>query len=122
MPVEIRRAVAADAPVLTRVAHAAKRHWRYAEELILQWKDALTVTESYITGHPVYCAVDDGQCVGFYALVAAGATWDLDHMWVDPERIGQGLGTRLFEHAILTLRAAGGRTLTIAADPVAEGL
>ena len=122
MAIEIRRAVTADAPALTRIAHAAKRHWLYPEELILQWKDALTVSESYIAEHPVYCAVAErDRCVGFYALLGADAAWELDHMWVAPDLIGQGVGTRLFEHAIITLRATGGRTLKIASDPYAEG-
>ena len=121
MAIEIRRAVPADAPTLTRVAHAAKRHWRYPDELILQWKEALTVDESYIASRPVYCAVDGAECVGFYALIGEGAAWELDHMWVVPTRIGSGVGTRLFEHALLTLRTVGGRTLKIASDPNAEG-
>ena len=121
MAIEIRRAVAADAPVLTRLAHAAKRHWLYPEELILQWKDALTVSEAYLAAQHVYCAVDAGTCVGFYALIGAGAAWELDHMWVEPDWIGRAVGTRLFEHALLTLRSVGGRTLRIASDPYAEG-
>lgn len=119
--IEIRRARPDDAPMLSRLAYNAKRHWRYPEELMLQWKDALTVSESFIEEQPVYAAFDGADCVGFYAIAGDGEMCDLEHMWVAPDRIGRGVGTRLFEHAIVTLRAEGGSALAIVSDPFAEG-
>ena len=43
---DIRRAQPHEAAALTDIAHRAKRHWGYAEELITLWRDALTVTET----------------------------------------------------------------------------
>lgn len=120
-PIEIRRATAADAPALTRLAYAAVRYWRYPEALILQWKDALTLDEGMVDRCPVHCAVAGGQVVAFHALGGEGATRTLTHFWVEPERIGSGVGTRLFEHLLLTLRAEGASVLRIASDPHAEG-
>ena len=119
--IQIRRARPDDAAMLTRLAHAAKRHWRYPEELMLQWKDALTVSESSIEEQQVHAAFDGDECVGFYAIAGDGEMRDLEHMWVAPDRIGTGIGTRLFEHALLTLRAEGARALSIVSDPFAEG-
>jgi GNAT superfamily N-acetyltransferase len=118
---EIRRATAADADALTRLAHASKRYWRYPEELMLLWKGALTVSEDFIERHPVYCAVQADAIVGFYALDGVGDTRDLGHFWVSPDRIGTGLGTQLFAHALLSLRREGANRLRIASDPHAEG-
>ena len=69
---EIRRAHVTDADALTRLAHASKRHWRYPEELIVLWKDALTVSEDFIERHPVHRAVRGDQIVAFYALSGQG--------------------------------------------------
>lgn len=118
---EIRRATPADAAALTRIAHAAKRHWRYPEELMLLWKGTLTVSEDFIERSPVYCVVRDGEVAGFYALSGTGDVRELEHMWVVPDAIGQGIGTRLFEHALLTLSRQGACVLRIASDPYAEG-
>jgi len=90
MDVVIRRAVAADAPALTRVAHAAKRYWRYPEAWIRLWRDALTVTARLVEHHPVFCAVDGARVRGFYALSGSSATRELEHFWVDPALIGRG--------------------------------
>ena len=40
----VRRARPADAAGLTRIAHAAKRHWRYPARWMRLWRDDLTVT------------------------------------------------------------------------------
>jgi ribosomal protein S18 acetylase RimI-like enzyme len=120
-PIEIRRARPADAPALTRLAHAAKRYWRYPEELILLWKDALTVTEEFIVRHPVFCAGRDGAILGFYAVSGEGHTRNLEHLWVSPDEVGLGIGTQLFDHLILTAATEGAGTVRIASDPNAEG-
>ena len=117
----IRRATGADAPVLTRIAHAAKRHWGYGDDLIALWTADLTVTPPVIEADPVYCAVLGSDIVGFYALSREGAVIELEHMWVDPGSMGTGVGARLFAHALEMARALGGRTLEIASDPNAEG-
>ncbi|MBI2203469.1 MAG: GNAT family N-acetyltransferase [Candidatus Rokubacteria bacterium] len=119
--VDFRPARPADAATLTRIAHASKRYWRYPEDLMLQWKDALTVSEDSMTESPVVCAVRGGQIVGFYALSGAGGTRELEHFWVAPDHIGDGIGTRMFEQVLVTLRDAGARMLRIASDPNAEG-
>ena len=117
----IRRARRADARRLTRLAHAAKRHWRYPERLIRLWKPDLTVTPEHIAGEPVYCAVGGTRIIGFYALSGTRATRELEHMWVDPRYLGCGVGRALFAHLQRRLRAMAVRRLEIASDPNAEG-
>ena len=118
--VEIRRATADDADALTRVAHAAKRHWRYPEEWIGLWRAGLTVTPEFIARYPVYCACRGDEIAGFYALTQAPPDRELEHMWVAPAHIGAGVGAQLLEHAVATLRGEGSRTLKIESDPYAE--
>jgi len=117
----IRRARPTDAPALTRIAHAAKRHWGYAESLIELWRDDLTVTPDFIDAHAVYCAAHGARVLGFYALSRESDAFELEHMWVDPPHMGSGLGALLFEHALTTARSSGGAVLRIASDPNAEG-
>jgi GNAT superfamily N-acetyltransferase len=121
MDVVIRRALPADAPALTRLARAAKRHWGYPGEWLLLWRQALTVTPEFVRAHPVACATRGAALLGFYALSGAGAQRELEHFWVAPAQIGRGVGARLFAHAVRSLRADGARMLRIAADPHAVG-
>ena len=117
----IRKARRSDIDELTRIAHAAKRHWKYPEELLRLWKADLTVTADAIATNPVYCAVRGDEIVGFYALSQSGGTCEIEHMWVTPDTIGSGVGRRLFAHLLRRLRAMKCTRLEIASDPNAEG-
>ena len=119
--IAVEHALPSHAEALTRLAHAAKRHWRYAEADIARWKDALTLTPEFIARHPVYVARAGGHTLGFYALTGEGAARVLEHFWVTPAHIGTGVGRRLFAHATERLRAEGVTTLRIESDPYAEG-
>ena len=118
--IAIERALPAHAHTLTRLAHAAKRHWSYPEAHIALWKDALTLTPEFIARHPVYGARAGSDTVAFYAVTGEGPTRVLEHFWVEPAHIGTGIGRRLFAHATERLRAEGVTTLRIESDPNAE--
>jgi GNAT superfamily N-acetyltransferase len=118
--IAIREAGPLDAPALTEIAHAAKRHWGYPEELIRLWETELSVTPAFIEEHPVYCAVSGAIVLGFYALSREDTVFELEHMWVRPQHLRAGIGTRLFAHAVRTIRSAGGAILKVASDPNAE--
>jgi N-acetylglutamate synthase-like GNAT family acetyltransferase len=114
----IRRAEPGEAVRLTAIAHAAKRHWGYADELIALWADDLTVTADEVVARAFWCVEEDGAIAGFCALSPDGA--ELDHLWVDPPAMGRGHGAALLRHAIACARALGGDVLGIASDPHAE--
>jgi GNAT superfamily N-acetyltransferase len=107
--------------VLSRIAHAAKAHWEYPEVLLRLWQHDLTVTPRFIEEHDVFCARRDGRIAGFYALSRDGSTFELEHLWVDPDDLGRGIGACLFRHAVDRVRECGGDVLRIASDPHAEG-
>jgi N-acetylglutamate synthase-like GNAT family acetyltransferase len=119
--IQIRRARPDDAETLTRIAHAAKRHWGYPEHWIEHWKPDLTITPDFISTNEVFLAVVDEEIIGCCALVLSESFAELEHMWIKPEYIGAGVGRALFLHA--KERAAGlkVRELELSADPNAEG-
>jgi GNAT superfamily N-acetyltransferase len=121
MDVQIRKATIADAATLTAIAHAAKRHWGYAEQWFDVWHEALTIAESTVDQMPVFVADLDGQTVGFYALETNGNDLWLEHLWIVPDLLGRGIGSRLFAHAVDVARTSGAKWLTIESDPYAEG-
>jgi ribosomal protein S18 acetylase RimI-like enzyme len=118
---QIRKAVAADAPVLTKVAHAAKRHWKYDEALIALWRESLTVTPGDIESDVVFCAETGGRIAGFYSVSYSDGRWEVEHLWVRPDSIGRGAGRALFEHLRGEIAARGAKSLRIESDPNAEG-
>lgn len=121
MTIEIRRAQPNEAEALTVIAHAAKRHWNYPEDWIEQWKPDLTITREFIRDNEVFVAVLNKQIAGCCALVLTGSLAEIEHMWMQPQHMGTGIGRALFEHAKRRAEERGAQVLELSADPNAEG-
>jgi GNAT superfamily N-acetyltransferase len=85
------------------------------------WSDVLTITPVFISTNDVYVALDKTIITGFYALVNLGELVSLEHLWVEPQFMGAGVGRMLFSHAIEIAASRGARTIEIESDPNAEG-
>lgn len=116
----IRRARPADVARFTEIAHAAKRHWGYAESEIALWRRDLTVTPELLGADVYFCAEEDGVVAGFAAVSFDGDAAELEHLWVDPPAMGRGHGAALFRHALAVAGEHGATALRIASDPNAE--
>ena len=101
---QIVRAKPGDAATLTAIAFAAKRHWGYPERWIESWRDALTAQPDFLTTDETYSTVVENRTVGFYAFARKGDRLDLQHLWVLPDAMGQGVGRLLFAHAVDRVR------------------
>jgi N-acetylglutamate synthase-like GNAT family acetyltransferase len=119
--VKIRKAATEDADALTEIAHDAKRHWGYPEHWLQHWQADLTISPEFIAGNDVYIAENEGEPLGFYALVVREEKAELDHLWVTPAHIGTGVGKQLFLHAMQHAARENIATVEILADPNAEG-
>jgi GNAT superfamily N-acetyltransferase len=119
--VDIQPAHPEQAPLLKQIAIAAKGYWGYPDEWLARWGILLAFPPDYIRTNHVYVAIDNGEVVGFYALIHRGDICLLDHLWVIPERIGTGVGRLLFSHALQQAATLGARRLEWEADPHAVG-
>ena len=59
--------------------------------------------------------------MGFYALDDKDEGMSIEHFWILPEYIGNGLGTKLFQHAVKIAGSMNAKWLEIVSDPNAEG-
>jgi N-acetylglutamate synthase-like GNAT family acetyltransferase len=121
MHLHIRRAAPDEAGALTSLAHAAKRYWNYPEAWIEHWKTDLTITADFIARHEVYVAMIEGTIAGCCALVVGNSRAELEHMWIDPQQMGNGVGRSLFEYTKQRAKELGLAEVELSADPHAEG-
>ena len=115
----IREAKPSEAKQLTAIAVAAKQHWGYSPEAMNKWIRTLTVTRTAIESNPTFVAEAD-TLLGFYMLWTDGRAWELEHMWVAPPFMRQGVGRALLAHSANFARARDAKILRIDADPNAE--
>ena len=121
MDIQIRRARPDEAAALTEIAHAAKRHWGYPEKWIEHWKDDLTITPDFIANNEMYVAVAGEEIAGCCALVLSDSLAELDHMWIRPAQMGNGVGRALFNQIVERATQLNAPGLELSADPNAEG-
>jgi GNAT superfamily N-acetyltransferase len=99
MDITIRAALPHQAAALGAIALQAKGHWGYSHEQLERWRPAfLTISADYIVANQVWVAAIDMELIGFAAIERHAEKAVLDHLWVLPAYIGQGVGKRLFLH------------------------
>ena len=109
------------AEALTQIAFAAKRHWGYPERWIQLWSPILIISPEFIETHDTYVAYVNARPVGFCAISHTDHVASLEHLWVLPKHIGQGIGAVLFCRAVECCKELGVHTLEIESDPNAQG-
>jgi molybdenum cofactor cytidylyltransferase len=117
----IRPALGHEAEALAALALKAKAHWGYSADTIESWREDLAVSTSTITSRPTFAAVLGDEIVGFYSLSPSRHSWKLDDLWVLPQFMDCGIGRALVAHALETAPRGGASSVTVDADPNAEG-
>jgi GNAT superfamily N-acetyltransferase len=121
-----------EAQVLTRLSFESKGYWAYPKEYFDVWKPELTITPEYIEDNDVLVFESEGAIVGYYSIIklendleVSGIKIDkgywLEHMFIAPEYIGQGIGTMMFDHLRKRCETKGIPKLGILVDPNAKG-
>jgi GNAT superfamily N-acetyltransferase len=115
--ISIRPARPEEGERLREVALAAKAHWGYDEDWVRGWAAQGDFSPEALAAKPVLVADLGGRAIGFASLIPQGETCVLDDLWVDPDWIGRGLGTRLFEACVERARDLGATRLEWEAEP-----
>jgi GNAT superfamily N-acetyltransferase len=121
MSVRIRLARPEEGPRLKEIAIAAKSSWGYEAESVREWADQGDFSPTGLARLVAFVADSDGRAVGWASLLWKAEGWWLEDLWVEPESIGKGVGSRLFRHAAAHVRSAGAKRLRWEAEPNAVG-
>lgn len=119
----IRPACAGEAPTLTALCIRSKAYWGYDSGFMEAATPLLRIGEAEIGAGGVLVAAtrgDPAPC-GVAAIVPLRrCRWcELSHLFVAPERIGNGIGRALFEAASALAADRGATRLSILSDPSA---
>jgi GNAT superfamily N-acetyltransferase len=118
----IRRARPAEAAALSALALHSKAHWGYDADFLAACRDDLTLSADDIASSPVYVFDGVHAPLGFYRLLQQeDGVAVLDDLFVEPAAMGQGVGRRLWRHAVSTATKLGCSEMVWQSDPQAEG-
>lgn len=107
-----------DHQLLTQLTQLSKAYWGYSAAQMNAWSADLTISKAYITNNWVYKYVENGQIIGYYALVRQQEkTMLLDNLFILPAEIGKGYGSLLLASAIAAAKSQGATTIILHADP-----
>jgi GNAT superfamily N-acetyltransferase len=115
--IAIRLARPDEGPRLKEIAIAAKSSWGYDAESVRQWADDGDFSPTGLARLAAFVAEKDGRAVGWASLLWKTDGWWLEDLWVEPARMGKGVGSRLFRHAAAHARSAGAKRLHWEAEP-----
>lgn len=115
----IRAAAARDLPVLRDVAYRSKAYWGYDQAFMDTVESSLAPDESELA-EGVYVIEHGGVLTGFYAFKTIDSAYFLHSLFLVPEKIGCGVGKRLWHHAVEFARRTGHAHFMIESDPNAE--
>jgi GNAT superfamily N-acetyltransferase len=106
---------------LREIAIAAKSHWGYELTRVRDWAAQSDFSPAGLTAKTFVVAEAGGRAIGFASLLEHGETWILDDLWIEPEWIGRGIGSRLFAGCVERARESGVKRLEWEAEPNAVG-
>lgn len=109
--------------MLTHMAYESKGLWGYTPEIMQIWEPELLVDGNYIMQNIVYKILTDSQLIGFYALryVNAENCFEIDHLWLKPTHINQGIGRAVFLRILAQLKELGQHRVLLNGEPHARG-
>jgi GNAT superfamily N-acetyltransferase len=115
--VQIRPARPQDAQALTDLAVRSEAHWGHDATFMDTFRRIYAVTPAFIERNPAFLAEDARGLAGFYALVPEEGGLSLEYLFLEPDRLGEGLGRTLWQHMAAHCRAQGIREVRLVCGP-----
>lgn len=116
-----RRARPEERGPLSALALRSKAHWGYEPGFMEACREALTLAPEAMTGGEVWVHERHGRVVGFFSLAKWNSDSELAHLFVEPAKIGRGVGRTLWTEAVRRAESLGYERMLIQSDPNAEG-
>ena len=115
----IRRALPHEREALEDLQRRASLALDEYREVLLAHPDAILLPPEQLALGQVQVAEDDGNILGFSAVIMSEKAAELDGLFVEPGQWGKGIGRALVEEAAHLARRKG-LTLSVTAGPSAR--
>lgn len=121
MTLKIRPAHAGELATLTQILHRSKASWGYDAERMDGFRAAFRLGPRDLTRGPLLVAERNGTPLGLAGGEIRDGVFELDHLFIAPEALRQGIGRLLLHRMEDLARSAGTDRLRLKSDHYAEG-
>lgn len=113
----LRRARPEDLQDMSTLCLRSKAHWGYDDRFMAACRVELTLTPQDVQNSALAVLEDKAALIGVVQVARHGGETHLEKLFVDPDHMGRGHGTRMMHWAVQQARAAGADAMLIEADP-----
>ncbi|MDX2020811.1 MAG: GNAT family N-acetyltransferase [Deltaproteobacteria bacterium] len=118
----LRPARPEDAEAISALALRSKAHWPYSDEQMAVFRLELVLSPEHLMRSNAHVIEEAGRLLGFYTLSQVDdRCTELEHIFVEPAFLGEGIGRALFRHACSAAAGCGALVLIVRSDPHAAG-
>ncbi|MFN4024463.1 MAG: GNAT family N-acetyltransferase [Hyphomonas sp.] len=107
----------AELPGLSDLCLRSKAHWGYPADMVDAFREELTIQASDLVEDAFRVAEDDEGVAGIVQISVEESDAILQKLFIEPGRMGGGVGRLLYDWACAEARRKGARRLLIDADP-----
>ena len=118
--ITLRPAQLDEADALSELALRSKGHWGYDEAFLEACRPELTLCPDELSTRRVVVAVEDDAVIGFASLEGYPPQGDVGYLFVEPTKIGQGVGVLLWDDLCGRAKSLGFERLRIESEPRAR--
>jgi GNAT superfamily N-acetyltransferase len=115
--IQLRDARQNELAALSELCLRSKAVWGYDDAFMMACRTELTLRPDELHSTQLQVAERDATVVGLAQVKVTGADADLLKLFVEPARLGSGVGRLLFEWAMARARGFGAVRMIIEADP-----
>ncbi len=117
MSLTLRQPTPSDLAPASHLCLRSKGYWGYDEAFLAMCEDELTLTEADLARDPIIVAEDHKGMAGVAHVSLDETGCYLEKLFVDTDRIGQGVGRVLYDWACQAARGLGAQEMIVEGDP-----
>ncbi len=113
----IRLAIPEEHPALEALMFRSKAYWGHDAAFMEAARPLLVLNIEKIKNNNCFIYEVERKIIGFHSFNLKNNLPELTHLFVEPEYIGKGIGSQLWNHAITFCKNAGFSKFIFEADP-----
>ena len=99
----------------------SKAHWTWPSGYLVPALERLRITPDYFADNIGLEMLLNGELAGFCAVKRGDDCVLLDHLWIEPDHMGRGVGAFAVARVVAIAKGAGLTQIDVWPDPPAEG-